>query len=506
MPHKPSPEQLRDRILSFLAACKNQRPVLKEESGEIMPIEPGAFSVEAQHGKVLLEVWDESRSVVRRIMEVKREAPTELVLAYRRFGAGEGVVRILASSKRAPELRREVARGRFAERLRKLLALSAPGWRVEQLSAERDLERSLSAQAARALLTRGQQAWAVVGCAEEEGEAAAAAALTQGLAWLECVRHSARVLKAPPGKPPQRLVAGLKLFLPERFVAATALRWPFLNREAARFELFAFSPDDEIRPVEEADYGNLATELPPPLSTAAAPAEALELLRRLAQQPGVEMRVHPAAGLSCRIHGLELARAGPGGAAFGCGDCWQPLTAASLPEAIRLAGEITRLRSPDSPDRHHPFYTAQPERWLESLLLRRVGVLSGELHPGHVYSQVPAVAGRERGVIDLLGVTRSGRLAVMELKVAADPNLPLQALDYWMRVKWHLERGEFQRLGYFPGIQLRSDPPWLWLVAPAYEFHPLTDVVLRYLSPEVPIRRFGLNETWREAIQVVYRG
>jgi len=116
------------------------------------------------------------------------------------------------------------------------------------------------------------------------------------------------------------------------------------------------------------------------------------------------------------------------------------------------------------------------------------------------------VAGRERGVIDLLGVTRSGRLAVMELKVAADPNLPLQALDYWMRVKWHLERGEFQRLGYFPGIQLRSDPPWLWLVAPAYEFHPLTDVVLRYLSPEVPIRRFGLNETWREAIQVVYRG
>jgi len=81
----------------------------------------------------------------------------------------------------------------------------------------------------------------------------------------------------------------------------------------------------------------------------------------------------------------------------------------------------------------------------------------------------------------------------------------MQALDYWMRVKWHFERGDFRRCGYFPGVELRPEAPLLWLVAPAFEFHPHNEIVLRYLSPDVPIRRIGLNESWRENIQVVYR-
>ena len=187
-----SSEELRDRILSFVTGCKNQRPVLKEVGGETMALEPGRFSMEAQRGKVLLEVWDESRSIVRRILEVRRQKPGELVLAYQRFGAGRGLVRLLASAKGVTELEREAVRSRFAARLRKLLAHTFPGWKLKQLTAERDLERSLSSQTARAVLSRGKSDWAVVGCAEEEGEAAAVSALTQGLAWLDSLRHSRR--------------------------------------------------------------------------------------------------------------------------------------------------------------------------------------------------------------------------------------------------------------------------------------------------------------------------
>ncbi len=471
-----------------------------------MPMEPGQFSVEAQRGKVLLQVWDESRSLVRRIIEVRRETPAELVLAYQRFGPGRGLVRILASTKREPELRREMARGRFGARLRKLLAQTFPGWKLEQLSTERDLERSFSAQAARALLCRGQTAWAVVGCAEQEGEAAAASALTQGLAWLDSRRHSDTAVKAPKERRPTRVAAGLKLFLPERFVQTTALRWPFLNRQLADFELFAFSPGDDVRRAEEIDSANLATELPPPSLAVATPPAALELVRRLAARPGIETTLRPGVGLICHVHGLEFARAGPNGAVFGHGDRWQALTAEALPAAEKLAGEILRFRAFDSPNRHHSFYTAQAERWLESLLVRDISLLSGELDARYVYSQVPAWVGRERGILDLLSVTRHGRLVVMELKASADPDLPLQALDYWMRVKWHLERGEFHRLGYFPGRELRTEPPLLWLVAPVFEFHPVTDIVLRYLSSEIPVRRIGLNHTWRKSIQVVHRG
>ena len=54
-------------------------------------------------------------------------------------------------------------------------------------------------------------------------------------------------------------------------------------------------------------------------------------------------------------------------------------------------------------------------------------------------------------MLDLLAVDHRGRLAVIELKASEDVHLPLQALDYWMRVQWHVERREFQANGYFPG-------------------------------------------------------
>ena len=73
-------------------------------------------------------------------------------------------------------------------------------------------------------------------------------------------------------------------------------------------------------------------------------------------------------------------------------------------------------------------------------------------------------------MLDLLAVDRSGRLTVLELKASADLHLPMQALDYRIRVKWHLDRGEFTARGYLPGITLRPDPPRLLLVSPSRSF------------------------------------
>jgi hypothetical protein len=399
-------------------------------------------------------------------------------------------------------LRREAARSRFGDRLRRMLAQEFPGWRLEQISAESDLEHAFSAKVMRGVLRQARTAWALAACSEEEGEEATDAALTQGLAWLHHLRAA-----GSPGRA-RRLVTGLKLLLPERYAAATALRLRFANREMAQYELFSFSPEDELRRAEETDFANLATEIPVVSSnvgaTVASTLGSESLLRALAELPGVEL-VQTPAGPACRVRGLELARMTPEGPAFGHGDKWRLLTVETRPEAEALAREIASLRRHDSADRHHAFYTAQAERWLESLLAADIAQLSWELDPAHVYSQVPALVGGHRGIIDLLAATRAGRLVVIELKASADPNLPMQALDYWMRVKWHFERDDFRRCGYFPGLELRPEPPLLWLVAPAFEFHSLNEVILRYLCPDIPIRRLGLNETWRESIQVVYR-
>jgi hypothetical protein len=122
-----------------------------------------------------------------------------------------------------------------------------------------------------------------------------------------------------------------------------------------------------------------------------------------------------------------------------------------------------------------------------------------------VYPQVFANAGGEHGILDLLTVTRSGRLAIIELKAGEHIHLPLQAADYWLRVRRQLQNGEITRYGYFPKIELQQAPPLVYLVAPALRFHPATDDLLKYLSPELEVVRVGLAENWRRGLRVVMR-
>jgi hypothetical protein len=122
-----------------------------------------------------------------------------------------------------------------------------------------------------------------------------------------------------------------------------------------------------------------------------------------------------------------------------------------------------------------------------------------------LYSQVPAFSASDRAMIDVLSITREGRLAVVELKADEDIHLPLQGLDYWSRVAWHHARGEFQRFGYFPGRGLISHSPLLFLVAPALHVHPATDTLLRYFSPEVDWALVGIDERWREGVRSVFK-
>jgi hypothetical protein len=93
----------------------------------------------------------------------------------------------------------------------------------------------------------------------------------------------------------------------------------------------------------------------------------------------------------------------------------------------------------------------------------------------------------------------------LELKASENVDLPLQAADYWARIRHHLQAGDLARYGYFPGIQLLSSSPVVYLISPALHFHPTTDALLRYLSPEIEIVRIGIAESWRRVIRVVMR-
>ena len=144
------------------------------------------------------------------------------------------------------------------------------------------------------------------------------------------------------------------------------------------------------------------------------------------------------------------------------------------------------------------------ERALETAIRSSVGLIDEGLRPVPVHEQVLTFAAGTRNSIDLLAAFASGRLAILELKVSDDIHLPIQALDYWTRIRWHLERGELQHL--FPGLELSPGAlPKLFLIAPALAFHSSNTTVLRYFSPEIEIERVGVNMHWQQNLKVVLR-
>ena len=112
-----------------------------------------------------------------------------------------------------------------------------------------------------------------------------------------------------------------------------------------------------------------------------------------------------------------------------------------------------------------PLFRMAPERWLESRLRTALAGMLPELRGDLVYNQVPALSTGDRGMLDLLTLDRNARLVVLELKANEDLHLPLQALDYWMRVRaLNADRratagtaephSAFTRSGYFPGVEV----------------------------------------------------
>ena len=124
---------------------------------------------------------------------------------------------------------------------------------------------------------------------------------------------------------------------------------------------------------------------------------------------------------------------------FGAGANETPLTDENARElrdlVARLFARRTAGQKDAKPNARDPLYRMQPERWLESELRRDVSLIDARVDRAHVYTQVPAFAAADRGMLDLLSVHKDGRLAVIELKADDDLHLALQGLDYWVRVR-----------------------------------------------------------------------
>ena len=178
-----------------------------------------------------------------------------------------------------------------------------------------------------------------------------------------------------------------------------------------------------------------------------------------------------------------------------------PQDLGNLETRLRAASGIEQESKPDPATTNS--LAAGSEKLLEVAVRRNIAAVDPTLLPDPIHGQVLTFAAGDRDVIDLVAVSPHGALGVLELKVSEDIHLPLQALDYWMRIRWHAERNELQYL--FPGIPLAHALPKLLLVAPAMSFHSSNAVVLRYFSPEIEVERVGVNLDWQHRFKVILR-
>ncbi|HEY3974065.1 MAG TPA: hypothetical protein VGM18_13745 [Candidatus Sulfotelmatobacter sp.] len=505
-----TPDALTNTLQDFLADASGA--VVLENGAVSFDLSQSKYSISGEYDKCLLHLWSAERNTVRRVLDAEVKNGTLKLFVQRLGQARPTRLEICREHDRRSPTARKAARSAYEIKLRRALERHFPGFAIVRLTSAVDLEKSFGPIYARGLLRQGQSAFAVLGVNASETQSSIDASLTFAILWLEACRNSSA------GK---FLVEGLRLFVPTGCSALVRERMANLNRSAAKWSLFELDErHDALVEIDCEDRGNVSTHLAhSKLVHAADRSAALERFSNSIAKineilPNCEIAVLSPAELAFRWRGLEFARARIGAEAatfrsrqeivFGVGAEECILEDRNFSFFLQLLTAVRDTRHPYGP-RQHPLFRLRPERWLESLVVADVSVIDGRLESGSLYSQVPAFSAADRAMLDVLTVTREGRLAVVELKADEDIHLPLQGLDYWSRVHWHHSREEFPRFGYFSDRELSPERPLLYLVAPALHVHPATDVLLRYLSPEIEWEFVGIDERWREGVKVVFR-
>jgi len=501
-PSAISAEVLAKVLEQFLAGAPEAVAV---EDGEVLfDFSTAKYSVSGE-GKCILHLWSEDRNTVRRVLNAEVKGRI-LRLNVVRFGQAQPrLLEICADRDRRAGTLKRLVRTQYQRVLQRVLLREYRGFKVEHLSVSPDLEHSFSPVYTRAVLRSGQSAFAVLGVNAEETQSSVDAALSFGILWMDYQRQQLAG---------RAHVEGLKLFLPPGRSEIVRQRATHLNAEAAKWQIFELDERSEIcEPVDSADSGNVLTRLTCSVDAQAARERfAASIARIHALAPAAEITIESASEIVFRLYGLEFARAcitpvsgsfrNAESILFGIGPAEYVLDDSSLVLFSELVQRITEQRRPGG-SHTNLFFRLVPERWLETLITRDVRAIDERLDGRFVYSQVPAFTASDRAMLDVLTCTLDGRLAILELKADEDIHLPLQGLDYWARVCWHQQRGEFARHGYFAGRELSSASPLLFLVAPALRVHPATDVLLRYLSPQIDWTLVQVDERWRDGVRVV---
>lgn len=464
---------------------------LAENSRFVSSVAPCHSSIEISYGKLILSCWGDGWSRSWRVERCETEPERLRLECSKQMGRTHATVELLRK-----EMDEEAARSRieFAAALGAMIESAFAGIRVIRSVTTRDDRLHFSGVHTRLVLKDRNHIIAAIGLGRKETQADIDAALGAGLVWLDYLQR-------------RQTISQLMIFVPKDKSLTIATRLIAVQPEGARISLYEIDEaKSSIEPVAAFDQGDLADRMrrarwPQEPSLDAEVSSLIDSITRLA--PELIERHQRGGRLLLSIRGLEFAQVSIKHRSVKFGASKKKLDESNFFELSALVEEIISARKADSLDRNGMLFRSQSERWLEATLRRDITALDPTLDPRHVYSQVPAYRNEQRTFIDLLAVTKTGRLVVIELKVAEDSEFPFQGLDYWLRVEWHRLRGDFERRGYFKGVRLSDEPPLLYLAAPLFRFHATTKIIASAIAERVPVYRIGINEDWRAGVRVL---
>ena len=463
------------------------------------------LEVAIAHGKLVFSCWTEKGNRWWHILDWHWNGQLLELETSRRLGRERALMQLAprTSAKHVAVMIR-AARELRCERLAQLVAAVEAHTKIERLSLSRGTKPGQPGRYAQILLLRRRERIAVTGPIVPSRPAVVDAFLSSSLLWFR--RTSDRI--KPPYVEQLWLIVSPELLKPLLYRVA-------LLRRSLRDIIRVFTADDELMslreeccPEKQELWKKKLARFPP--VAAATNSELSEAI--ITEDPAAIDVVHARHGETLRYFGLPFARVrsllGREKVWFGIDRAHRRLFDESTwNEWQVLLHDLREHRSAAAADHRHAFYRAAPEAWLESLLRRDITRLDPGLIIAPLHAQFRTARGAKLGIrpIDLLALRQDGRLVVIELKVSEDREHVLQGADYWRRVEAHRRRGHIAKARVFGERTISDEPPLVYLVAPTLRVHPSFQTLAHFISSDIELYRFDINEDWRAGVRVMRR-
>jgi hypothetical protein len=497
---------------SLKTACEQISALLREyvewlfvSEGSAYALRRDEIEVSVVHERLVLSCWTEQGTRLWHVLAWQWNGQLLGFEVSRRMGAELSRIELVPrTSAKAIAVTIRAARQLRCERLAHLAVSLQPGSTIERFSLSRGTKPGQPGRYAQILLHTRHERIAVTGPIVSSPPSSIDAFLSAALLWF---RRTSDRMRQP-------YVRHLWLIVSDELLKPMLFRVALL-RDSLRKIIHVFVVDDDLTSLREVScppkdelWKKKLARFPPVAAGLTSELSATII----GEAPDAIDVVHARHGETLRYFGLPFARVrsllGNNKVWFGIDRSHRRLLDESTwNDWQNLIRDLREHRSAGALDHAHAFYRAAPEAWLESMLRRDITKLDPGLIIAPLHAQFRTARGAKLGIrpIDLLALRQDGRLVVIELKVSEDREHVLQGADYWRRVEAHRRRGHIAGAKLFGMRRISDESPLVYLVAPTLRVHPAFQTLAQFISRDVEIYRFDINEDWRSGVRVMRR-